>query len=180
MIGNRRGGDFRIEQRPYYYGTPYNYGYNRRPSHDDIPQYGQYNPQPVYNNYGSPYGNNLPANDFLNSLPIVELIGQFGGNDFISELLGNFLAQGYDEGFIAATNARSNAYDNENYEDPYAAEGGIYDSCSTSMADNRRIFSEGYELGYRDAMAGRQDYDPIENGNTDLVSLLLGTVLGES
>lgn len=170
VIGNRLGGDFNFEQQPYNYGAPYKNNHYRNTSDSALP---------VYKNYGSPYRDNPLEGDLLSSLPIGDFISQFAGNDFVSELLGNFLAQGYDEGFLAATNARRNVYDDENYEASYTTDDGIYDGYSTSLAENRRIFSEGYELGYRDAMAGRRDYDPIENGNSDLVSLLLGGALGE-
>ena len=66
------------------------------------------------------------------------------------------------------------------YYDPYAVNTSYYDSYSLNVAENRRIFSEGYEAGYRDAMMARQDeeYDPYYDSQPDLVSLLIGNVLG--
>jgi hypothetical protein len=37
--------------------------------------------------------------------------------------------------------------------------------------------SEGYELGYQDALHDRAEYDPEEDGEVDLVSLLIGSIL---
>ena len=113
----------------------------------------------------------------LNSLPIAELIEQYTGGGFASQLIGNFLAQGYDQGFLAGRDARRNRIDDNNYNDPYAYEGGLYDPYSATLGENRRTLSEGYELGYRDALSGRNDYDPQSEGNVDLVSLLLNNVL---
>jgi len=47
-----------------------------------------------------------------------------------------------------------------------------------AIGENRRCFSEGYALGYQDALSGRQQYFANYTGDTDLVSLLLSNVIG--
>lgn len=195
--GNLGGGDnsnLLSQYAQVYNSVPFNrsnYG-NRYVS---VPQYGQYyaepnyyydNNEPVYG-YGSPYNYAYDqdsfggGNDILGSLPIAELIQQFtGGNDFVSSLIGGFLTQGYDQGFLAGQYARRNGLDEDDYYDPYVYEDGMYDPYSVTLGQNRQLLSEGYDLGYQDALSGQSDYDPIDDGNVDLVSLLLNNVLGNN
>jgi len=137
-----------------------------------------YQSYPQYSNYGyddqSYGGGNSLIGGLLNNLPVGDLISDISGNSVAGELLNNFLSQGYDQGYQTAQYAQQQGIDT--YYDPYAANDS--DTYSVSMAENRRVFSEGYEQGYRDAMARRNEYDPTEDGQTpDLVSLLLGNVL---
>jgi len=78
--------------------------------------------------------------------------------------------------------AREYGYGEESYYDPYydpyAYSDTSYVSYSLNAAENRRIFSEGYEAGYQDAMMARNDdYYPYEDSQPDLVGLLIGNVL---
>lgn len=147
------------------YGDDYGYGYN---------DYG-------YDNYGySDYGyrNDSLYGGLLNNLPVGDLIQQLGGNSFIGELLSGFLTQGYDQGYLAGQFARDNGYKDDYYYDPYMVNDTSYDLYSSNLGENRRIFSEGYEAGYRDALNTRQDdYYPYEDRQPDLISLLIGNTL---
>lgn len=151
------------ENRPAYYNSPLYVG-NDEPYYPYEPQY-------------AGYQNDTGFGGLLGQLPIGDLIGQFVGNDLISGMLGNFVTQGYDEGFLAGQYARENDYGDRYFDDPYEYN-GMYDPYTTSLGVNRQALSQGYCSGYRDALIGREDYDPISNGNTDLVSSMLANVLG--
>lgn len=186
VIGNRLGGGQNYAsqqyepyynrapylQQAYYNNTPQQYGYNYGSPYNEA-----YQPAGYYDDAQS-YGGGSNLGGLLGALPISELIGQFAGDGVVGELLTGFLAQGYDQGFLAGRSARENGYGDQYYQDPYVTEQGIYDPYSVSMGENRQILSEGYGLGYEDALNGQTDYDPQSEGNTDLVSLLLGSVLG--
>ena len=189
VIGNRLGGDQRETSAQYgqfYNQNSYNNSYDRRGGYNEVPRFVQsygtpYSDeyQPEYGDDGSQFGENSVTGGLLNSLPIAELLERYtGGNEFVSELIANFLAQGYDQGYVAGQSARRNRSENRFFSDPYVTQDGIYDPYSTSMGENRQVLSEGYELGYQDALDGRNDYDPQTDGNVDLVSLLLNNVLG--
>jgi hypothetical protein len=172
---------------PYSYYT--GYGYDSYPSYAGYSAYGNYYPTysnyvgyyPTYSNYGyydQGYGYNDPYVSYVSELPIGHLVYQIAGNSFLSELLGSFLKQGYDQGYIDAQYARDYGYGDDNYYDPYTYSNASYDSYSINVAENRRIFSEGYEAGYRDAMTARNDdYYPYEDSQPDLIGLLIGNVL---
>ena len=184
VIGSRLGGDgpnFIPQFQPNYDPSPYNYGndsiyYNTPQRYYGIPYNDAYEPNYDYGN--ASFGDGSLAGGLLNSLPIAELIERFAGGGIASEILSNVLAQGYDQGFIAGRAARQNGYGDRYYHDPYAYEGGVYDPYSVCMGENRQILSEGYELGYQDALNRQTEYDPRSDGNVDLVSLLLNNVLG--
>ena len=189
VIGNRLGGDQRNTNPDYgqfYNENPNGNSYDRSSNYNQVPSFVQsygspYSDeyQPEYGDEGSQLGGNSIAGGLLNSLPIAELLERYtGGNGFVSELIANFLAQGYDQGYVAGQSARRNQSGETYFRDPYVTEDGIYDPYSSSMGENRQILSEGYELGYQDALQGRNDYDPQDGGNVDLVSLLLQNVLG--
>ena len=165
-----------IPNQRYAQNTPANYGY-----------------EPVYNGYSQPYYSPAPVNygyydqpqydspfggGLLNSLPIAEIVSQYtGDNEFVSGLVGMFLTQGYDQGYLAGQGAREYGYEDANYNDPYTYQNGSCDPYSTTIGENRRYLSEGYNLGYRDAIAGNTGYDPDTEGNVDLVGALLNNVL---
>ena len=185
VIGNRLGGDQYSsvgQYAPVYRNQLFYDNYDQR-GYAAVPQYARnyYQPsgyQPDYGTGGDLFDGNLPSGGLLDSLPIAELINQYkGGGGFASELIGNFLTQGYDQGFLAGQSARQNGYDDENYADPYTYDGGSQDPYSASVGENRRYLSQGYEIGYQDALNGGSGYDPQSDGNTDLVSLLLSNVL---
>ncbi|MEO7674867.1 MAG: hypothetical protein ABIU09_12420, partial [Pyrinomonadaceae bacterium] len=119
VIGNRLGGDQRDTNSQYgqfYDNYPYNSSYDRGGSYNEVPRfirsYGtpysdEY--QPEYGEDGSRFGANSAIGGLLNSLPIAELLERYtGGNEFVSELIANFLAQGYDQGYVAGQSARRN------------------------------------------------------------------------
>lgn len=139
--------------------------------------------EPSYNNYGydDQYAYNQPgldASSILGSLPIAEIIQQYTGeNEFISGLIGSFLTQGYDQGIVAGQNARQYGYSEDQYNNPYTYQNGVCDPYSVSVGENRRYLSEGYEQGYRDALAGNESYDQGTSGNADLIGVLLNSVL---
>lgn len=86
------------------------------------------------------------------------------------------LASGYSQGFIDGQNAASYGYDD--YSSPYGYAPTVYSGYSTSLAERQQYLSEGYEIGYRDAMENKDSYGLDEGGgNLDLVSALLGSVM---
>ena len=185
VIGNRLGSNnyYAPQQyEPYYNRAPYNQPvyYNNAPQYNN--NYGEpysdtYQPIGYYND-AQRYGGGSNLSGLLNALPIGQLLGQYAGDGIVGGLLTNFLAQGYDQGFLAGQAARENGYGDRYYQDPYVTEQGIYDPYSVSMGENRQLLSEGYGLGYQDALNGQTEYNPQSDGNVDLVSLLLNNVLG--
>lgn len=163
------------DRQQYYpsFDRSVNYGYAQRPTYIS-----NYDYQPDYYDEGPMFGDSSVGGDLFNSLPIAELIEQFaGGNDFVSQMFSGLLSQGFDEGYLAGQYARENGYGDVSYRDPYAAENGICDPYSASIGDNRQILSEGYGLGYEQALGGNSDYDPMEQSEPDLIGLLLNGVL---
>jgi hypothetical protein len=156
-----------VPQYGVYSAPQYGNYYSYVPSYNSYP-YGSYDPY-VSNNYGDPFG------------------GLFGisGGDLNGTLVRRAIGTAYYQGYLEGQNARRSGWDDEYYNDPYqyySFDGDYvdtyYDPYSTSLGDNRRIYSEGYEQGYRDALAGRSDlYDDYDTNNVDLVSLLLGSAL---
>jgi hypothetical protein len=173
----------------YGYYDPYYYGYDSYYPSYSYSNYGGYYPgyssyggyYPTYSSYGyydDGYGYSDPYYSYVNDLPVGDLVYQIAGNSFLSELLGSFLQQGYDQGYMDAQYARDYGYGEESYYDPYAYSDTSYVSYSLNAAENRRIFSEGYEAGYQDAMMARNDdYYPYEDSQPDLIGLLIGNVL---
>jgi hypothetical protein len=93
-------------------------------------------------------------------------------------MLSQVLAQGYLQGSLAGQTARQSGYGSRYYDDPYDAPVNGYVPYSYSIDENRQLLSEGYNLGFRDALSGRRNqYQPQSVGNADLVSLLLSNVL---
>jgi hypothetical protein len=167
---------------PYYYEPNY-------VSYPSYTAYSDYDYYPTYSNYGYPsyedeyayydsgYGYE-PYSNAISQLPVGDLLSEFAGNGFLSELLGGFLSQAYDQGYLDGQYAREIGYTEDEYYDPYAYHTTSYDTYSLNLAENRRIFSEGYEAGYRDAMAARQDeYYPQEESQPNLIGLLVGNVI---
>ncbi len=181
---DERGGGYPVQG---YYGSPttrngYDYN-NRQPAYSQSSVYSPYSYEPSYNNYGS---NDPDAYDqqgfdtgsLLNSLPIAEIIERYTGeNEFVSGLIGSFLTQGYDHGRVAGEVARQNGYTEAQYHDPYTYENGAYDPHSVSLGENRRYLSEGYEQGYRDALAGNENYERPMSSGSDLIGVLLNSMI---
>lgn len=176
VVGDRLGdGGYNVlSQAAPVYGVPVNYGYQP----DYSPSYANVY-QPDYGDGDSPLGGNSLISGLLSSPLVGELIDRYaGGNGIASELIGSFVSQGYDQGFLAGQYARQNGDGDNYYRDPYAYQNGVYDPYSVSLGQNRELLGEGYRLGYEDALRNRSEYDPQSDGNTDLVSLLLNNVLG--
>jgi hypothetical protein len=176
---------------PYSYATYYNDYPYFAPAYGPIviPQYSAYNASPYYGGYAYDTYSNvlLPAgyggddgqlNELANYIDLYT--GGLG-----SELLARALGTGYTQGLLEGQYAQRYGYAADrgyDYYDPYAYYGyqdTSYDPYSASLGDSRRMFAEGYELGYRDAMADRGEdfYDQAGGGDVDLVSLLIGSAL---
>jgi hypothetical protein len=159
-----------------YYATPYSLGYQMFGYQPYDYSYSDYS----YYSDGYPYYSDYYANDF----PLVYVSNSYGSygtyrrGGFLSQLFSQLLAVGYDNGYQQGLYARSNGYGDRYYDDPYVYQDTSYEPYSYSVSENRRCLSEGYQLGYQDALYGNRQYDPYaRGGNTNLVSLLIGGVL---
>jgi hypothetical protein len=169
-----------------YYGVEpydpyYGYGYTQTVYSGDsyYDPYGGYYPssyqsveyyQPVYSysDYDVPLVDVIPMNDMFGP--------GYGG--YSSVTYREVLTQGYEQGYQAGWYARENQLQNDWYQSGYALNNDYVDPYAYSIGENRRCFSEGYALGYQDALSGRQQYFANYTGDTDLVSLLLSNVIG--
>jgi hypothetical protein len=106
-----------------------------------------------------------------------DLFGLSYGGDS-SETLREVLTEGYEQGYQAEYYARENDIRNDYLRSNYVVNDDYVDPYSYSIGENRRCFTEGYNIGYQDAMRGRHDYISQYSGNTDLLSLLLSNVIG--
>lgn len=190
VLGGLGGGGFDIgglvQPRGYSNVVPYDYG-----GYD--PSYGYYTPtyvsdRPYYGPapndyyydqaYYSQGGLGGIGGSLLGALPIADIVQRYTGDSpFVSQIVGSFLSQGYDQGFLAGQDARRYGYADAGYNDPYTYQNGSCDPYSASLGENRRYLSEGYELGYRDALNGNAMYDGQTVGGGDLVGVLLNNVL---
>jgi hypothetical protein len=166
-----------------YYGLePYDpyYGYTQAAYYgdDSYAPYGGYYPsyqaveyiQPVYDYNGYDVA-------LVDTLPMYDMFGpSYGG--YSSVTYREVLAQGYEQGYQAGWYAREAQLQNDWANSGFRWNDDYVDPYSYSIGENRRCFSEGYTLGYQDAVAGRQDYISNYSGGTDLVSLLLSNVIG--
>jgi hypothetical protein len=174
VLGNENNDYYGLEPYDPYYGyapAVYNGGYN---------QYGggYYSTSYTETVYAQPYydysGYQAPL---VNYLPVQDLFGpSYGG--YASDTLREVLAQGYEQGYQAGWYARENQLRNDYLTENYVINDDYIDPYSYSIGENRRCFTEGYNIGYQDAMNGRQEYISQHAGNTDLVSLLLSNVIG--
>ena len=98
---------------------------------------------------------------------------------FAGEMLQGLLGQGYLQGLDQGQYARTRGYRNTtNYVDPYAYDEFSPMASATTLDEQRRLLSEGYRLGYRDAMQNRDPYNADQfGGGVDLVSVLIGNTL---
>ena len=136
---------------------------------------------PVYYG-GEPYYGDYFANDL--GLPYLSTSSSVGG--FVGELFGDLVAYGYNQGYRDAMYARSRGYNTRYYDDPYdpyvyVEEDVVFEDVGynpySCFGLNRRYVSEGYELGYRDAIYGETEYDPYDDGsNIDLVSVMISAI----
>ena len=175
----------------YDYPDYSNYYYDDYPSYLTTSYYpvysGYYDPysfvydSPAYQQYYDPYGVNYDdpysAYDEGYGTDYCSLASNgywYPGS--LADTLGKLVATGYDQGYSDGLDANYYNADNGFYN-PYSYEDTSYDSYSYRLAENRQCLSQGYELGYQDALAGRGEYNPLYSGNNDLVSMLLGSVL---
>lgn len=175
ILGNEWGNRYN-SYAPVYRGRAYEpVYYSYAPTYVERRYYDDpYNYSPSYYN-GDYYSDDLTS----------PLFGDSSVGQFVSRLLGGLLANGYDQGFLAGQYARSNGYGNRGYYDPY--DPYVYNNVSfdnidynpySSLGERNRYLSEGYELGYRDGLRdGAQNASYYDRGNSDLVSLFVGSFL---
>jgi len=180
------GYDYNGYSPSYYGGYPANGGYSTTTYYDFYDPYGSYY-DPYDYSYSS-YDQGYPGySSYGSGLPFLSGSGTGG---FLGRLLTELIAYGYNQGYGEALRARSAGYQTRYFSDPYDPYVYVdesqgfqdigYDPYSC-VGENRRYLSEGYELGYRDALNGQTDYDPYyDNGNVDLVSALISTALSIS
>ena len=140
---------------------------------------------PVYYD-GGPYYVDYYSEDL--GLPYLAPSSSIGG--FVENLFGELIAYGYNQGYQDALYARSHGLNTSYYNDPYdpyvyVEEEVVFEDVGynpySCFGLNRRYMSEGYELGYRDAIYGETEYDPYDDGsNVDLVSVIISTVMSFS
>ena len=189
ILGGFGGQDNGYQDNGYYDANAYNSGYANGPVRyaQLAYSYGAYSPRytgysPAYSQYASyaqpQYDNYSPSDGgLLNSIPLAGLFGQRGGaGGYVTQILSQVLTQGYLEGLLAGRNARQSGRGSRYYNDPYVGADGNYDPYSYTIGENRRILSEGYGLGFQDALSGRSQFDPRSAGKLDLVNLLLNNV----
>lgn len=173
VLGNQNNDYYGLQPYDPYYGyapASYNNGYAN---------YGGYYPTSyTRTSYAQPYydysGYQAPL---VNYLPMQDLFGpSYGG--YSSDTLREVLAQGYEQGYQAGWYASQNQLQNDYLGSNYVISDDYIDPYSYSIGENRRCFTEGYNIGYQDAMNGRREYISQYSGNTDLVSLLLSNVIG--
>ena len=98
---------------------------------------------------------------------------------YSSSLSEGSVAQGYEQGYYygqyqqreldtAGISRRSVFLVRRPYYDPY----------SQTISENRRVFAEGYSMGYKDAISGRRENYYVSARDTDLVSLMMSNTVG--
>jgi len=168
-----------------YYSQPY---YRSSSGYYDTPYYNEENYDGDYDNsYYDQYGyDNTGYNDSIvpgyvygdsyDQLPIGSLLGRYNGGS-LTDLLRQALSIGYDRGYVDGQNARYYNAADEYYYDPYAYPDRQFSLESVNYDPYNSYLSQGYNLGYQDAMYGENQYDPYNGGSADLVSLVLNSVL---
>lgn len=162
---------------PVYYDNGY-YGY---PNFASSYYYGGAGYYPAY---ASDYDLHSEAY-YYDAFPYDVFADSSYDNSYSRSLFSQLIAYGYDQGYLEGLAARRAGYGTRYFDDPYVYEPtyystATYDPYSYSLGENRRCLSNGYQLGYMDALHGGNDYDVYEYGNTDLVSAfvsVLSTVL---
>lgn len=160
---------FIVDNSYSYYPVSYTTRYYRSSptyyrSYAATPSYYVYRPVDPY------YADNYYDNVSVVSYP------DYAGGGFAQQVFSNLLAMGYEQGYVQGLNARRRGYRDQNYYDPYDYEGTNYLS-SSSLGQTRSCLSDGYELGYNDALYNRDSQAVYEDTNVDLVSLLIGQAL---
>ncbi len=169
---------------PRYYNIGYTYYDPEFQSYYVAPYSYAYQPYDYYQSsyyYDDPYYFDDPTDDFLT----VRIFASNSGGGFLSRMVGGLLSYGYDEGYRDGLYAREQGYAEAYYEDPfvyyeeqYTEEEyetyPVYQPYAYSNYESRRCLSEGYDLGYYDALYGENEYYPYEDAQIDLVSLWIG------
>lgn len=168
---------------PQYRGSYYNDDYRYPATYSYYPYYtfgsepalSYYEPAAYYgydqfSHAGLPYEYSQ-----FSSLPYNDIVDLYSGG-LAGELIQRALVTGYYQGLLEGQAAQRYGWDDE-YYDPYAYDQAIYDPYSSSLGESRRYFSEGYELGYMDALNERDEFGLDRGGDIDLVSLLLTSIL---
>lgn len=167
-----------------YYDPYYGYGYD--PYYRS--SYTVYDPYPNYvveyydPTYVDPYFGTSFYGDAYYAGGVGNAVLGFAG-----EILRGLLSQAYLEGLERGRYERVYGYEDVVY-DPYVDEYDYYDpyaydeyypvACATSLSEQRRLLSEGYRLGYRDAMLERDPYNAnVFAGEIDLVSIVIAQSL---
>lgn len=148
----------------YYGGYPQNSGNTYDPY-----QSSYFNHAPQYDDqyYSDPNSTVFPVAYFTQSAP---------GGGFVRELFSQLMAVGYDQGFNDGLTARSMGRRNASYDDPYTYDNSVYDPYSVSLGENRRCLSQGYSLGYEDALRNNSSgMNTFRNGDVDFLSVLISS-----
>lgn len=162
--------------QPDYYGGNY---YDPYPRYPTFRSASYYDPNSNLGGYYAPQyaGDPYYTDNYYDNFDVGGLTNSSSIGNFVKQLFGQLLAVGYDQGFNDGLAARSSGRGNRYFDDPYVYQNDIYDPYSASLGDNRRCLSEGYELGYADALDGQSQYDGYQYGDVDLVSVLIGNTL---
>lgn len=157
------------------YGYPPTYSYYPYYTFGYEPALAYYEPAAYYGYDHFSYAGLPYEYSMYSSLPYNDIVDLYSGG-VAGELIQRALVTGYYQGLLEGQAAQRYGWDDE-YYDPYVYEQAMYDPYSSSIGNCRRYFSEGYELGYMDALNERDEFDLAGGGDIDLVSLLLTSVL---
>jgi hypothetical protein len=168
----------------YYGAQPYDAYYSYEPDiygQDIYSQYtGYYPDQYVSSAYytDDSYSYSEYDDPFINTIPVDDLYApSYCG--YSSSLLKEVLAQGYEQGYYYGQYVQRDRDREEYLNDIYASyDDPYYDPYSQTISENRRVFAEGYSIGYRDAISGRQENYYVSARDTDLVSLMMSNTVG--
>ena len=168
----------------YYGAQPYDAYYSYQPNiygPDMYSQYAGYYPDqyvsPAYYSDTS-YSYTTYDDPFINTIPVTDLYApSYCG--YSSSLLKEVLAQGYEQGYYYGRYEQRDRDRRQYLNDLYASyDEPYYDPYSQTISENRRVFAEGYAMGYRDAISGRRENYYVSARDTDLVSLLMSNMVG--
>jgi hypothetical protein len=139
------------------------------------PNYANYN-EP---NYSRPYYSqpNYSTPDYYQTAGYGSPYARSGYSDpYSQDMIQRAAATGYSRGYTDGQNAQRYGWADQG--DPYGYNDSGFGNYAVSFTEQQRLLSQGYELGYRDAMEQRDQYGVGQNGGTlDLVSVLLENVL---
>jgi hypothetical protein len=159
-----------------YYGQPYDAYSGYSPGYYGYNDYANYYPTRSYYSQTTYYSSSYD-NPLIETVPIEDLIGpSYGG--YSTHLLREVLAQGYEQGYWAGYHHRRDRDRRRYLRRIVSQDDDYYDPYAYSIGENRRIFAEGYALGYQDAINSNRRYISNYDGSTDLYSLLMSNVIG--